>query len=139
MTDLSKYGFSIKDLQEIMPKVARAILEGNAKLLPGEDSYDPPPDGWVCFHCGVRFMDEHLAYEHFGRMPTAKPACQVTRKELREYRELERMYGMLNGRNRELWRKFHEKDNNGKLIWQAPSNSWGFNRAWKNERGYYPL
>ena len=41
----------------------------------GEDTYLAPEDGWVCFHCGERFMNEHNARLHFGPMPDAEPGC----------------------------------------------------------------
>jgi hypothetical protein len=37
----------------------------------------PPPQGWVCFHCGEAFHDASAARDHFGRDDDAKPACQI--------------------------------------------------------------
>ena len=33
------------------------------------DTYEMPVDGWVCFHCGVRFKKPGEAREHFGEKP----------------------------------------------------------------------
>ena len=35
-----------------------------------------PPDGWVCFHCGERFLHQNDARDHFGFDPGSQPACQ---------------------------------------------------------------
>jgi len=43
---------------------------GESETLPGGRlSYETPRDGWVCFHCGVRFKTERAAREHFGEKP----------------------------------------------------------------------
>ena len=58
-----------------------------------EDTYPAPPDGWVCFHCGERFLLEPEARRHFGMLPSARPACSLSAGELRAallaYRRLE--------------------------------------------------
>lgn len=33
------------------------------------DSYLSPEQGWVCFHCGVRFLSQGAARSHFGDTP----------------------------------------------------------------------
>ena len=45
---------------------------------PGEDAtYDFPTKGrgWVCFHCGQRFVTPEGAELHFGVKPDATPSC----------------------------------------------------------------
>jgi hypothetical protein len=32
-------------------------------------TYQKPEEGWVCFHCGERFIDYFVAKEHFGEGP----------------------------------------------------------------------
>ena len=39
-------------------------------------TYRKPDDGWVCFHCGVRFLTEAAAAEHFGKAPGNLPGCR---------------------------------------------------------------
>ena len=55
-------------------------------------SYAAPPDGWVCWHCGVRCRTPAQALEHLmplGPRPTSRPACCLSVEELRELRALE--------------------------------------------------
>ena len=40
-----------------------------------EDGYEAPKDGWVCFHCGIRFKTIRAANAHFGTSPTGPVAC----------------------------------------------------------------
>ena len=46
-------------------------------------SYAAPPDGWVCWHCGVRCRTPAQALEHFGPRPTSRPSCCLSVEELR--------------------------------------------------------
>ena len=39
------------------------------------DTYQAPPDGWVCFHCGERLRTVGAARDHFGAAPGATPGC----------------------------------------------------------------
>ena len=59
----------------------------------GPDTYPAPPDGWVCFHCGERFLLQGQAIEHFGLDPDSIPACLLSpehvRAELRRFRVVE--------------------------------------------------
>lgn len=61
--------------------------------MPEHDTYPQPEHGWTCFHCGETFLHQKLARDHFGRYPSATPACQLSpahvREELRRYRMLE--------------------------------------------------
>lgn len=43
----------------------------------GEHSgtYPAPEGGWVCFHCGLRFMHQWFARRHFGPTPDTMPRC----------------------------------------------------------------
>ena len=72
-----------------------------------DNTYPQPPDGWVCFHCGERFTDRHKAGDHFGPTPASKPACSISIgllfRELREYRWLEKRFGILDERNRKVY------------------------------------
>lgn len=38
-------------------------------------TYPAPEGGWVCFHCGQRFMHAVLARRHFGMTPQITPKC----------------------------------------------------------------
>lgn len=40
-------------------------------------TYPAPKDGWVCFHCGERFIKYGEALDHFGAHPGITPACIV--------------------------------------------------------------
>ncbi|RFC66494.1 DUF551 domain-containing protein [Fulvimarina endophytica] len=42
-------------------------------------TYPAPADGWVCFHCGLRFTTGASAEAHFGCSPAGKPVCLATR------------------------------------------------------------
>ena len=80
---------------------------GDSKEPADQTTYPAPPDGWVCFHCGERFLSPTSAREHFGARPYAQAACQLSavtlKRELREYRDLEERFGPLDGRNRRLY------------------------------------
>ncbi len=56
-------------------------------------TYEIPVEGWVCFHCGERFMTLNRARDHFGPTPGSMTACQLgpegIRRELRRLRSLE--------------------------------------------------
>ena len=76
-------------------------------------TYRKPKDGWVCFHCGVRFLTEAAARAHFGKTPNkGKVSCQyvadVGQKRKVEAEESERLNvqpGFYYGRREEgyLW------------------------------------
>ena len=54
------------------------------------DTYPMPPDGWVCFHCGARFLKPGAARDHFGPTPKSMPACTMSYEHgLMELRKLE--------------------------------------------------
>lgn len=46
-------------------------------LEEGEPTTNPFPrgNGWVCFHCGERFINPTLARDHFGDNPDSIPGC----------------------------------------------------------------
>jgi len=44
--------------------------------------------GWVCFHCGERFVDHDKAESHFGTFPKAQQAICVIDAEIK-LREIE--------------------------------------------------
>ena len=39
-------------------------------------TYQTPDDGWVCFHCGVRFLNTYAAEKHFGKVPGEITGCR---------------------------------------------------------------
>lgn len=39
------------------------------------ETYDRPPHGWTCFHCGETFTTVGCAADHFGDTPAATPGC----------------------------------------------------------------
>jgi hypothetical protein len=44
--------------------------------LPGKiDTYERPPHGWTCFHCGDTFKTVGEARDHFGADPSKEPGC----------------------------------------------------------------
>lgn len=45
--------------------------------LPASDTYDPPAQGWTCFHCGERFTKVATARDHFGATPDRAPGCTL--------------------------------------------------------------
>lgn len=66
------------------------------------DTYEKPPHGWTCFHCGETFKTEGGARAHFGFDPSRDPACRIKigaerglvmelRKAERECEELRRL------------------------------------------------
>jgi hypothetical protein len=55
---------------------------------PTPDTYERPPHGWTCFHCGETFKTTGGAADHFGAKPTATPGCLV-RVQLGDERGLE--------------------------------------------------
>lgn len=68
----------IRDLQGEVER-----LTNGEKLPDGVDptTYVPPEDGWVCFHCGVRFTHSGPAIRHFGERPGTAPLCQISKRE----------------------------------------------------------
>ena len=42
-----------------------------------DDTHPMPPDGWVCFHCGERFITPGSAEDQFGARPTDTAACRI--------------------------------------------------------------
>ena len=43
--------------------------------MSGTETYPMPKDGWVCWHCGERFMTPGRARDHFGERPNEIPGC----------------------------------------------------------------
>lgn len=41
------------------------------------DTYEKPPHGWTCFHCGETFKNTGEARDHFGAKPDALPGCML--------------------------------------------------------------
>lgn len=52
------------------------------------DTYERPPHGWTCFHCGETFKTPGTARDHFGASPDAEPGC-VIRVKLGDERGLQ--------------------------------------------------
>lgn len=42
-----------------------------------DETYNPPPLGCTCFHCGETFTTPGTARDHFGAAPMAQPGCMV--------------------------------------------------------------
>jgi hypothetical protein len=40
-----------------------------------EATYNAPPHGWTCFHCGETFTTPGAARDHFGETPEETPGC----------------------------------------------------------------
>ena len=70
-------------------------VKAGEETEPGEsedspDTYPVPEGGWVCFHCGRRFLSPNSARVHFGPTPDMSPACGITDMEaLRKLRATE--------------------------------------------------
>lgn len=49
------------------------------------DTYEAPPHGWTCFHCGDTFSPDfagqRAARNHFGADPGAEAACRIKGRE----------------------------------------------------------
>jgi hypothetical protein len=41
----------------------------------GFDTYQAPPHGWTCFHCGETFRTAQGARLHFGTPVDVRPVC----------------------------------------------------------------
>ena len=62
------------------------------------ETYPMPEGGWVCFHCGKRFLRPGPARLHFGDEPSSTAACLMLEKHrslLYDVRRLERAMGLL--------------------------------------------
>ena len=42
------------------------------------ETYNMPPHGWTCFHCGEVCADADAARLHFGSSEHQQPGCQST-------------------------------------------------------------
>lgn len=42
-----------------------------------QDTYEKPPHGWTCFHCGETFTTVGGAQDHFGADPDKEPGCML--------------------------------------------------------------
>lgn len=52
-----------------------AVHNGTAFGHSGD--FPPPSGGWLCFHCGERFLTWGSARDHFGATPEAEPGCLI--------------------------------------------------------------
>lgn len=41
------------------------------------ETYNMPPHGWTCFHCGETFKTPGAARDHFGVDQSRDPACRI--------------------------------------------------------------
>lgn len=57
-------------------EVQQALKNAEAKLQRQADVYEKPGDGWVCYHCGERFLTPGSAELHFGARPTGITRCK---------------------------------------------------------------
>jgi len=53
-------------------KDVQAHLRG---IQAGAETYPAPHHGWICFHCGERFMTKEGAAIHFGTPNDDRPEC----------------------------------------------------------------
>ncbi|RAK51618.1 hypothetical protein [Phenylobacterium soli] len=54
----------------------RADIEAHVRgLTVDAETYNAPPHGWTCFHCGETFRTLSGARLHFGAYPSATPLC----------------------------------------------------------------
>lgn len=65
-----EYAKSLEREIEKLTTDRRFELQNDQRL-----TYRRPPDGWVCFHCGQRFMTPGEAALHFGETPDISPKC----------------------------------------------------------------
>lgn len=54
-----------------------AAVVAEAKLQRQADVYERPNEGWVCYHCGERFVTPGSARLHFGTRPNTETACKL--------------------------------------------------------------
>lgn len=52
-----------------------ALIAAEAKIERRNATYTKPGEGFVCFHCGERFIDYESAKAHFGEKPDTQPTC----------------------------------------------------------------
>jgi hypothetical protein len=65
-------------LEKLNEKQLADIISHVNGLLPSEnETYITPKTGWLCFHCGERFLTVGGARLHFGETPVATPKCSV--------------------------------------------------------------
>ena len=50
--------------------------EARGRLQRQADVYERPNEGWVCYHCGERFLSPGSAEVHFGTRPTGLVRCR---------------------------------------------------------------
>lgn len=62
---------------------AEAVRGDRERLPDGEiaNTYLQPDEGWICFHCGIRFKKYGAALDHFSAKPHRKPACVLNQAE----------------------------------------------------------
>lgn len=60
------------EVSEVLPigKKLAAIIKQQCGTIERRDAtYTKPGEGWVCFHCGERFVEYDAAKNHFGEGP----------------------------------------------------------------------
>lgn len=83
------------------------------------DTYPQPKDGWLCFHCGERFMKWGTAQNHFGPRATSVPACILNFDEkewLMDFRKLEEEIANLNSQVFSLQRRLELERRKGENV-----------------------
>lgn len=53
----------------------RAQQPSPVPLPEANSTYNAPPDGWVCYHCGERFISWGSAQDHFGAFSNGPTGC----------------------------------------------------------------
>lgn len=85
MPDENKMDYAVLDrvmrVAELTDEQRQDIHSHIRGLMPNtaEDETYPYPEngpGWVCFHCGQRFLTVRGARLHFGLTPKTTPMCQ---------------------------------------------------------------
>ena len=84
---------SVQDYPATVYQLIEALsnIEGRSQLEIFDDlrymaptppgTYPPPWDGWVCFHCGIRFRSYEAALEHFGPTPDNNTAACLNQQK----------------------------------------------------------
>lgn len=61
---------------DLKPEQIHDVMSHIRGITPSNKlTYIAPRTGWVCFHCGERFLTEDGARLHFGETPANKPLC----------------------------------------------------------------
>ena len=65
------------EIASLIRRLERERDEASDKLQRQANVYERPNEGWVCYHCGERFMTPGSARLHFGTLPNTETACRL--------------------------------------------------------------